>query len=235
MRSAFILVASLIPLQAWSVSIFSVVRCPELTRHFRLDEENLVFGSFKLIKGHRIVLESRQPGQGLEIDCRKGARDQSQDGPWERVRQESAPQTWAQWGKSFFTSKPKVSIPVELSNKNEFPVRTKVRLLPEGGGAEIWNSAEGRAVRIECLPTGVNLFIKDLAGVEKQVLAISEDQSAPAGGKTCGETDFRLDLKAKKALAARPPSATHPAVTAPALPERGPAPRPRPNNEGGRR
>lgn len=176
MKYIWILVLSTLAFRAHAADILSEpTRCLSTPKQFDIEDEDMRFKSIKVLQGKKIVLESRIPGENLELDCSKKSQPQNKDGKYSFIRQERKASPTASAMMAVFTmglsELPGSNDPgLQITNKSEFPVHTTVDVPALNYQFSVTDSQTGKSFRVECLfpiPSGVRVYAKNKDQKEK--------------------------------------------------------------------
>lgn len=150
------------------------VRCISSPKTFKIEDEDMSFSSIKILQGKKLLLESREPGANLEIDCEKKKGPDAKNNKYGFISQPkkinssvSAVMTFATLGLSQLDeNKPEL----ELTSLSEFPVHTTIKVSSLKDELTVNDSKTGKSFRVECLypaGSGVRVSMKGKGDKEK--------------------------------------------------------------------
>lgn len=179
-KHIWILVLSLISARAHATTLSEPTRCLSTQKQFDIEDEDMRFKSIKILQGKKILLESREPGENLEIDCAKKADPKNKDGRYSFIRQEKKLPATATALMAVFSmglsELPGARDPdLEITNKTEFPVHTTIVVPSLKDEFRVTDSQTGKSFRVECLspiPSGVRVWAKNKDQKEKVVFFV---------------------------------------------------------------
>jgi hypothetical protein len=186
------------------------MRCIASPKTFKIEDEDMRFSAIKVIQGKKIILESREPGENLEIDCSKKRGPVDKNNKYAYITQQKKNSTAGQAILLFATlgmselSPPKADL--ELTNKTEFPVHTTIKVPDLDDQFVVKDSKTGKSFRVECLypvATGVRVSTTNADGKEKVAFFVGSatksttdllPKEAPTKG-ACPATQYSLNIE----------------------------------------
>lgn len=168
--------------------------CATANKRFEIASENLRFKSFSLLQGKKVLLESREPGENLEIDCSKRPSEKDVNAKWsvqQQIKKSGTNVVVPALGPLSLFQNPDL----EIVNKSEFPVRTTVRMTGSRPSITVTDSESGESLEIVCLNPGFGVYAR---GGGKSRYVFSKDPpplSATASPPACGDSAYRIQMR----------------------------------------
>lgn len=132
------------------------IKCVDAPKSFKISEEKSQFQEISIIKGQQIRIKSRAPNEDIMIDCRElmtPAKAEAQN--WNGLKQEVKLGFWDFIIPPMLIAKLKSD--VTLTNKNEFPIFSKIFVEQTRKRTSImltqspWKKGDG--IRVSCPST----------------------------------------------------------------------------------
>jgi hypothetical protein len=108
--------------------IIGDIKCVNRPKQFNIVDENSKFKNVTIDGGHTVRIQSDGSNEPLEIDCSYLTDKKPKSTVWSAFKEEKKPNIWTKltnWATG-------TSQPITLTNRNEFPVESKVDVYREG-------------------------------------------------------------------------------------------------------
>lgn len=145
--------------------------CLQKTKSFQLENNESRIKAFKLLHGHKVLLESEQANEGFSIECMMDSSRTKPSKPQWKMEQQKNVSLWEVFLPSAQDTPLKSKGSLDITHSDEFPIRTHILVARDGSEIRLRDSLSSpeKSIQIKCGAHGLSVAVTNKSGTLMEV------------------------------------------------------------------